>query len=128
MYALNNPINWRDPTGYFADTTIKNSLKPQTEYLINKTDAQLLGGFGEGHERIPSLFARFTARAEADIAFAHPLPDRQFGRIVVQGQFRVLQDQQQRRFFGLGFGNAAIQLGVTGAGGEQGVKFGTQDG
>jgi len=38
MYALNNPINWRDPTGYFADETIKNSLKPQTEIDLNSPD------------------------------------------------------------------------------------------
>ena len=67
-----------------------------------ETDPQLFGGFGERRERIPGLFARFTTRAEANIAFAHPLPDRQFGRIVVQRQFRMLKDQQQRRFFGLG--------------------------
>jgi len=34
-YVSNNPANWRDPTGYFADETIKNSLETRLGLDLN---------------------------------------------------------------------------------------------
>lgn len=52
-----------------------------------ETDAQLPGGFGQGHEGIPGGDAVRGTGAEADIPFAHPLTYAQFGRVVVQGRW-----------------------------------------
>ena len=79
-----------------------------------KADFQFSGGCSQGHESIPGMQAFLGARAKTDISFANPLADSQFGGVVMQGQFRILQNQQQRSFLFPGFSDALIQVVITG--------------
>ena len=83
-----------------------------------ETDAQLFGGRRQGHESIPSLGAFDSARSETDFAFAHALTCPEFSRVVMQGDFGMIEHLQQVVLFGVGLGNAFIQDIVTRHGGE----------
>jgi hypothetical protein len=102
------------------------SLRDAVKGVLVETDAELLGSFGEGHEGIPGGYAIGRTRAEADIPFAHPLPHAEFGRVVVQGQVGIVQDQEQMLFFGPGLGNALVQLVIAGLGAEERIEAGAQ--
>ena len=47
-----------------------------------KADTQLLGRRSQGHKGVPGFASVLSARAKADIPFAHPLSDRQFGGVL----------------------------------------------
>ncbi len=65
-----------------------------------EANPQFFGGCRQGHEGVPGAHAVLGARAKANISFADTLPDGQFGRVVMQREFGVLQHQQQRGFLG----------------------------
>ena len=91
-----------------------------------EVDTQFFGGLVEGVEGIPSSNAIIGAVTEADIAFTHPLANGQFSRVVVQGQLRMFENQQEAFLFGQGLGDTAVKGLVAGGGAEELLKVGTQ--
>jgi hypothetical protein len=59
------------------------------------TDAQLLGCGGQGHKGIPSFGSIGSARSKADSALAHPLTSAEFGGVIVQRDFGMVEHHQQ---------------------------------
>lgn len=83
---------------------------------------QLLRRRGQRHEGIPCLRALARPWAKADRPLAHPLACSQFGRVVMQRDFRVLQHHQQAAFLGVRQGNAFIQRPIARHRGEQRIE------
>jgi len=101
-------------------------LRDAVEDVVVEADTQFFGSFNQGHESIPGGDASQTARTKADVPFANPLTDAEFGRVVVQRQVGIVQNQEQPFLFGQGLGNALVKLVVAGDGGEEFLEALTQ--
>lgn len=89
-----------------------------------EAQAQLACGIRQRHERISGFGALWRVRAEADVPFAHTVVRSQFGRVVMQWYFRVIEHQQQHRLLRPRLGNPLIQRLLVRRDREQRVKGG----
>jgi hypothetical protein len=89
-------------------------------------DAELLGCGGQGHKGIPGFGPVGRAWSKADVALAYTLAGAEFGGVIVQRDFWVVEHHQQAGPLEPGLLDALIQGPVTRDGAEQDIEFGRQ--
>ena len=77
--------------------------------VVVEADPQLRRRLRQRHEGVPGAGALGGARPEAHVAFPDALSRPQFGRVVVQGDLRMFEHQQQLSLLGTGLGNPLVQ-------------------
>jgi len=62
--------------------------------IVPEGDPQLLAGFLQAEERIPSSTSRLTSGRSANLAFLHIVTNIILAEVVVERDFRALKHQQ----------------------------------
>lgn len=90
--------------------------------IVIKIDAKFFGGGRYGHKCIPGLGAITGAGAKAYYAFTDAFSCSQLCWVIMKRDFRMIEDDEHRGFFRLGFCNTPIQGVITGDSGEDIIK------